>query len=169
MVPLTVSTRGGDGRTAGTARGGNGGDITLRTGVEEGDTGNVLIQALLDAREGASVTTNADVLANVDGGTISITSTGSIDQTGAEALITTTGDVLLSAENDIGQATGALLVKGGDERRIGITGAFLDEDTLSVSAGGTADVEVVANGRFLGLLDVTATYEPTESGVHSHW
>ena len=93
----------------------------------------MLIQALLDAREGASGA-NADrrLLASVDGGTIAITSAGDIDQTGTAPLIRTTGDVSLTAEDDIGQATGALLVQGGDERRPASSGAIPRRGFLSV-------------------------------------
>jgi filamentous hemagglutinin family protein len=159
-ITSAIDSSGGDAGTnaADNALGGSGGAVRITTGIEEDDHGSILIGALIGAREGASgASATADQLATVDGGTITITSAEDIDQVGGAPLISTTRDVSLTAKGDIGQATGGLLIRGSDERRTTATGAIADDDDLSVTAGGTADVDVVAGGRFLGTLSATAT------------
>jgi filamentous hemagglutinin family protein len=160
VVDAAIDTRGGNAGTnsGNNALGGSGGAVRLTTGIEEEDSGDVVVEVPIDAREGTSgASATETVKATVDGGLVAIVSAGDIDQVGAGPAIRTSGDVSLSAKNDIGQDTGGFLVRGGDERRTGTNGAILDEDDLSVTAGGTADVDVEAGGRFRGTLSATAT------------
>jgi filamentous hemagglutinin family protein len=172
VIDDPIRTRGGAvTNTTSGFLGGNGGTVSLTTGIEEDDAGDVLdvsIQALIDAREGASGSNaTPDDRATVDGGTIAIKSADDIDQTGSSALLVTSGDVTLIAKDDIGQATlatGGLVVQGSDEARPTTVGTTHDEDNLSVTTGGTATVEV-EGGSFLGRLSATTTNTDATTGI----
>ena len=154
-----IDSRGGDAGTnpGNNALGGSGGGVRITTGIEDTDSGNLLVSPI-DAREGTSGASATQVaLAGVDGGPVLLLSTDDLDQVGGGPAILTSSNVSLSADGDIGQATGGFLVRGGNERRIGLNGAILDQDVLAVTAGGTADVDVEAGRRFLGTLEVHAT------------
>jgi filamentous hemagglutinin family protein len=171
-----IRTLGGDvTNTSSSFLGGNGGTVSLTTGIEDEDTGNVVLSAAIDTTEGDSGdAATQDALGGVDVGTtanavgITITSADSITQTGTTPFLFTTGDVSLTAKNDIGTDANKLRVHGGNERRTGSTGALLDEDTLSVTAGGTAFVLVPSDGRFLGKLSATATSPDADITITQH-
>src|SRR4029453_9225856 len=131
---------------------------------DDDDSGSIRVGALIDATEGTSGA-NADLvgLRNLDGGDVSLEAADNLDLEQDVSLVKTTGDVSLKAGGHIGQRDGSgtvlapFRVSGSDERREdATTHQVFDDDALSVTAGGTANV-VVAGGRFRRLLSATAT------------
>jgi len=153
-----IDTRGGNAGAAGTARGGNGGEILAQAGFEEDGGGNLTLLGNFDAREGNSGSGVTDaLLAGRDGGLVTLIAGDDLEHAAGMAgpHVRTTGDVTLTSGGNLG-ATGQFLIEGSGESRTNIFGNTVDDDTLTVSAAGRADVQVT-NAGFLRSIEVTAT------------